>query len=352
MLKYLIEKELKQLMRNSFLPRFIVIYPIILLTIMPWVATLEIKDLRLAVIDNDRSTTSRQLIHRIEASGYFQLTETPASYEEGLKSMEKGHTDIILEIPDGFEKEKTIHRPSHVLIAANAVNGTKGGLGSSYLTQIVNNASDGYSVRYRFNPHLDYKLFMIPALMGLVLVIFCGFLPALNIVGEKENGTIEQMNVTPVRKVTFTFAKLLPYWLTGIVVLSSMMLIAWLMYGITPAGSLPTIYLGCFTFIIVISGLGLVISNYSNTLQQAMFVMWFFMLIMILMSGLFTPVGSMPGWAQVITGFNPLKYLMEIMRMVYLKGSAIHEISGQLFILIGFALFFNTWAIVSYKKKR
>lgn len=149
--------------------------------------------------------------------------------------------------------------------------------------------------------------------------------------------------MSPVSRFTFTLAKLLPYWAIGFVVLNLCMLLAWLVYGLTPAGNVLTIYLATLIFALVMSGLGLVISNYSSTMQQAMFVMWFCMLIFILMSGLFTPISSMPEWAQGITYLNPLRYFMEIMRMVYLKGSGICDIGFQLSVLSSFALLLYAW---------
>jgi ABC-2 type transport system permease protein len=205
--------------------------------------------------------------------------------------------------------------------------------------------------RYKFNPHLDYKVFMVPALMVMLLTMLAGFLPALNIVGEKEAGTIEQMNVTPVKKLMFVLAKLIPYWLIGFVVLGVCMLLALVVYGITPVGSLFTIFLFASIYILIVSGMGLIVSNYSNTMQQAMFLMFFFVMILILMSGLFTPVTSMPEWAQDITLFNPLKYFMQVMRLVYLKGSSFSEMTSQFFTLCSFAVVLNTWAVLSYRKK-
>ena len=137
------------------------------------------------------------------------------------------------------------------------------------------------SVQNRFNPHLNYKFFMVPALMVMLLTMLCGFLPALNIVSEKEIGTIEQINVTPVSKFTFILAKLIPYWIIGFIVLNICFLLAKVLYGISPVGSLLTLYLFSLIFIVLISGFGLIISNYSGTMQQAMFVMFFFMIILI-----------------------------------------------------------------------
>ena len=350
-LRYLIEKEFRQIRRHSFLPRLLFIFPCMIMLVLPWAATLEIKDLRIAVIDNDRSPSSERLVHRIEASPYFKLTELPATYPKGIEAIEKGRADIVMEIPRGFEKEQIQGQTASILIAATSVDGTKGALGSSYLQQILMPQQSTASIRYRFNPHLDYKMFMVPALMTMILVMIYGFLPALNIVSEKETGTIEQMNVSPVSRITFTLGKLLPYWMIGFLVLNLCIGLAALVYHITPQGNLCTIYLAALVFILVVSGLGLVISNYSSTMQQAMFVMWFCMLIFILMSGLFTPIGSMPEWAQTLTYLNPLRYFMEIMRMVYLKGSSFTDIISQLLTLSGFATTLYCWAIYSYKKQ-
>jgi ABC-2 type transport system permease protein len=191
---------------------------------------------------------------------------------------------------------------------------------------------------------------MVPALMVMLLTMLAGFLPALNIVSEKEVGTIEQMNVTPVNKFTFILAKLIPYWIIGFIVLTICFILAALVYGLFPAGSLLTIGLFAGIYTLVVSGLGLIISNHSNTMQQAMFVMFFFIMVLILMSGLFTPINSMPPWAKAITLFNPLRYFIEVMRMVFLKGSVLADLIPQMLALVGFAIFFNTWAVISYRK--
>jgi len=238
----------------------------------------------------------------------------------------------------------------------------KAGVGSAYLTSILADYSRDFShygtslahvevvPRFRFNPTLNYIVFMVPALMVMVLTMLCGFLPALNIVGEKEAGTMEQMNVTPVPRFLFIFSKLLPYWLMGFVVLTLCFGAAWLFYGLLPVGNLGVIYLFAALYVLTISGFGLVISNHSRTVQQAMFVMYFVVILLIIMSGLFTPVQSMPPWARALTMLNPLKYLMEVMRMVYLRGSGVADMVTHLTALAGFALFFNTWAVLSYRK--
>jgi ABC-2 type transport system permease protein len=366
MIRFLLEKEIRQIRRNAFVPKLLVAMPLAMMLVFPWAANQEVRNARLVVVDGDHSTTSRRLVEKVASSGFFLLTDTAPTYPLAMESVEAGRADVILEIPGGFERDIVRGEPGRVLIAANAVNSMKGALSGSYLSQIVADYSGDYRVaqsaagtpaampkvipRYRFNPGLDYKVFMVPALMVMLLTLLCGFLPALNIVAEKEAGTIEQINVSPIPRRTFILAKLIPYWLIGFVILTLCIVLAGLVYGLWPVGSLANIYLGAGIYLLVVSGVGLVISNYSDTLQQAMFVMFFFILILLLISGLFTPARSMPLWAQAIAAVNPLKYFMEVMRMVYLKGSGLGQLLPQLGALAGFAVVFNVWAVASYRK--
>ena len=369
MIRFLIEKEFKQIRRNTFVPKILVAMPLMMMLVFPWAANQEVRDVKLAVVDHDHSTLSQRLVQKTVSSGYFKPTAVSETFPEAMESIEAGTADMILEIAPGLERDMMHGQPGHVMIAANAVNGTKGTLGTSYLSDILADygnewqqkydgagsaaaevPSFGIVPQYRFNPRLDYKVFMVPALMVMLLTLLCGFLPALNIVAEKEAGTIEQINVTPVRKIDFVLAKLIPYWLIGFVMLGLCIGLAALVYGLYPAGSLLTIFLFAGIYLLVVSGMGLVVSNYSDTMQQAMFVMFFFIMILLLMSGLFTPVRSMPPWAQAIAAINPLKYFIEVMRLVYLKGSGFGELAPSFFTLCGFAAVFNAWAVASYRK--
>ena len=366
-LKYLIEKEFRQFRRNAFLPKLVLAMPCLMMLVLPWAADLETKNVNLSVCDNDRSSVSTRLIGKVLSSGYFTPTDVSDSYSRAMESVEKGDSDIILEIPRGFELDLTKTKVARLMISVNAINGTKGIIGSTYLSSIAKSfaeelvgesggATTGISpvveiaTHNRFNPSMAYKPFMVPALMVMLLTLIAGFLPALNIVSEKETGTIEQINVTPVKKLTFILSKLIPYWIIGFVVLSLCFGIAFFVYGLVPSGNAGILYLASFVYVLAISGFGLVISNYSTAMQQAMFVMFFFTIIFLLMSGLFTPVRSMPEWAQRITMFNPLKYFIEIMRGVYLKGSGLSELGGCIGALCCFAAVSNVWAILSYRK--
>ncbi len=368
MLRYLIEKEFKQIKRDSFIPRLIFMLPIVAMIIFPYAANFDVKNINLSIIDNDKSSYSQSLIQKVQSSGYFRISNVSDNYSEAMESVESDESDLILEIPLNFERDLVKYQKADLMISANAVNGNKGGLGSAYLANIIaeyNGAIrmehlkivDNVSIPnmeliplYRYNPTLKYEVFMVPALLIMILAMVCGFLPAFNIVGEKQSGTIEQINVTPVKKWTFILSKLIPYWIIGYIVLSIGMLIALLYWGLEPLGSLALIYFFATLFIIAFSGFGLVISNYATTVQQALFMMFFFVLTFIFMSGLYTPVANMPPWAQMISNFSPLKYIIEVLRLVYLKGSNLSELRTQLIALISFAVVFYGWAILSYRK--
>ena len=266
-LKYLIQKEFLQIRRNAFLPKLIVMFPIVIMCVMPWVMQMEVKNIVVDVVDIDHTVESQRLVQQIAASNYFIFGGQKATYAEAIKDIEKGRVDVILEIRDG-----------KYLIAANAVNGTKGSMGSAYLSQILRGSSSFLlppsSTTTLYNKGQNYKLFMIPALFAIVMMLMTGFLPTLNIVGEKEAGTIEQINVTPVSKWSFILAKLIPYWLIALFVITVCLLLAWLVYGITPAGPVWLIYVLAMLLALFFSSFGLIVSNYSDTMQQAMFVMW------------------------------------------------------------------------------
>ena len=340
MIKFLLQKEFLQIRRNSFMPKIIFIFPVVVMCVMPWVMNQEVKNIRVDVVDDVRTTESRQMVHRIEASNYLIFNGQKASYSEAIRDIEQSRADIILEMKDG-----------QYLIAANAVNGTKGSIGASYLSQIVANPQQPLSQSLTlYNKGQNYKVFMIPALMGILMMMLCGFLPALNIVGEKERGTIEQMNVTPVPKWSFILAKLIPYWLIGLVVLTVCLLLSWVVYGITCQGPLVLIYVLAILLALFFSSFGLIVSNYSDTMQQAMLVMWFFVVCLMLLSGLFTPTRSMPSWAYLTTYVNPMHYFIDAIRTVFVRGGGFADIARQVAALTAIASVMAAWAVVSYRK--
>ena len=349
-LRYLIQKEFTQIRRNAFLPRLIVMFPIMIMCVMPWVMNMEVKNIRVDVVDIDHTVESQRLIQQVAHSNYFIFNAQQPTYNQALSDVEHGKADVILEIRD-----------KQYLIAANAVNGTKGSMGAAYMSQVISGnisslkgnlspLTSRLSPLYLYNKGQNYKFFMIPALFAIVIMLMTGFLPTLNIVGEKEAGTIEQINVTPVSKWAFILAKLIPYWIIAIFVITVCLLLSWAIYDITPAGSVALIYLLAMLLALFFSSFGLIISNYSDTMQQAIFVMWFFVVLLMLLSGLFTPTRSMPTLAYLTTYVNPMHYFIEAIRTVFIRGGSLHSIWHQILALTAIALFMSTWAVQSYKK--
>lgn len=356
----LLRKEFILFRKNKFLPKIAFIFPCMVILIIPLVATMDVKHVDVTVVSQDNSTLTSHIISDLEASQFFSVS-SEKSYDKALDCIEKGKTDVILEIPRDFQKNVENGQNQMPHISANGVNGTKGTLGAKYVTESVMrtiaefrgiNLPDKTSISYLYNPTLEYRNYMIPALMIMLLIMICGFLPALNLVGEKETGTIEQMNVTPVKTTVFVLSKVIPYWIIGIIDISLAMLIAVIIYGLVPAGSLFAIYLAALLFIFIMSGIGIIIANFSSKMSQSMFLMLFVVLLCVLMSGLFTPISSMPDWALYATYILPPRYFIEIMRSVYLKATPISDLTIQYIALFSFALVINALAALTYRKQK
>lgn len=360
----LLQKEFIQIFRNPIIPRLIFIFPVMVMLVMPWVTTMDVRGVKLSIVDQDHSTLSRRICSDISHSDYFVCNDSVTGIAQAFDLVEDCEVDIIMQIPQGFERQLMSPSPLAIDISANAVNATKGALGGQYLVQSIQKSLLGYNsnyggttmsdlvaVQYRYNPTLDYRYLMIPALMIMLLIMICGFLSAINIVQEKESGTIEQINVTPLGRFTFVLGKLIPFWIIGLVVISIAMTVAWLVYGLSPAGSLWCIYLATLLFILGFSGFGVAIANISDNIQQTMFLMFFFIIIFLLLSGLLTPISSMPEWAQDFTLLLSPRYYIEIMRSVYLKGTHFIELWQNYAMLCVFVIVFNLLAAVTYKRQ-
>ena len=337
--KFLLQKEFIQFRRNSFLPRIIFIFPVVIMLIAPLVTSMDVKHVGARIQDNDNSSLSRRMASHIFATDYFTAGD-----------------DVIITIPEGFERSLASGHPKKILVEANGVNATKGSLGMQYALQSVakamGNQTGRAAVKYMYNPTLDYRFNMIPAFIIILVLMVCCFIPALNIVLEKENGTIEQINVTPVSRLEFTFSKLLPYWLIGLVVVTEGILVAGWVYGLWPEGSILALYFGAMLFTFAMSGFAVSVANRAETMQQSIFILFFFVMVFMLMSGLLTPLGSMPHWAQVMAHFFPPTYFVRILRDIYLKGTLLSELALNYWALAGFGVAFSILAAMTYRKRQ
>lgn len=365
---YLVQKEFLQIFRNKFMLRILLAMPIIQLLLLAHAANFEVKNLKIHIINQDFSPASYQLINKIQGSTYFEITSASLDMPTAYEAVEKELADVILRIPVNFEKHLYKNNQAELQLLINAINGTKAGLANAYLNAIIRDfnhqirmewidASFGtphaaiiVENRNWFNQLLDYKYNMVPGILMVLVTMIAVFLTALNIVREKEIGTIEQLNVTTVKKYQFILSKLIPFWVLALidVAIGFVVAIAW--FQVPMAGS----YLLMFSFIniylIAVLGLGMLISTISHTQQQAMYVSFFILIIFILMSGLFTPIENMPSWAQWMTKVNPIAYAVKFMRMVMLKGSDWQDVMPLLVAVGIYAIISNILAIWNYRK--
>jgi len=364
---FIIQKEFKQIFRDKFLGRAIFMIPIVQMVILVYAATFELKYVNLIIVDQDKSSTSSELIYKYEHNPFFhvQIKDIPESeYEQFLK---KGKADIVMVLPYKFEKDLYRNRSAKIQLLVDAVNGSAAQLSLGYCMAVVQDynrqiafdlsdvsgfrqASIAIQTRHWYNPYLDYKIFMAPGILVVLVTVIGWLLAGMNLVKEKELGTIEQLNVTPILKYQFLLGKMIPFLIIGLVDLAFGLVIAWLLYDIPLEGSIFTLFLFAFVYLIGVLGLGLFISTVSHTQQQVLFVSYFFMIVFILMSGLFTSVDNMPQWAQVANYLNPMAHFSKVIRMVLLKGSGISDIQRELMIMIGFGFIINSLAVWRYRK--
>lgn len=290
---FILEKEFRQILRDPSILRIMFVMPVIQLVILPLAADYEVKNVKITILDHDKSSYTTQLVQKITSSGYFILNSNAAGMEEAMEEIELDRADMILEIPAGFERDLVKEQEAPVFIAVNAINGVRANLGSGYLQQIIRNFNDEVRMKWiqwpRMNPqpminttystwyniHLTYQRYMVPGILVILVTMVCSFLAALNIVREKEIGTIEQINVTPIRKHHFILGKLIPFWIMGQITMTIGFVIARVVYGIVPAGNILTIYAFSSVYMLAILGLGLLISTFVQTQQQAMLISFF-----------------------------------------------------------------------------
>lgn len=364
----IIRKEFGQIRRNPAILRLVVVMPVIQLLVLPNAADYEIKNIIVHVTDQDRSSLSLRLVENLRASGYFILGGYGSDRREAEAALEADRADIILSIPLRFEKDLRREGRSTVLIEVNAINGVKAGLGAAYLTSLLRSFDEDIRAEwtggadpwtgpvrvtrsYRYNPRMEYSLFMVPGILVLLLTMVGMNLTAINIVREKELGTIEQVNVSPIRKHEFILGKLIPQFIMAFGVMTIGFAIARLVYDIVPLGSYLTIYAFAAVYMLAFLGIGMLVSNFSGTMQQAMLVSFFLMMVFILMSGLYTNIDSMPTWARWVAKANPVTWFIEVMRRVVLKGAGLADITRELAVISGYAALTNTLAILSYHKR-
>ena len=370
-LKFLLQKEFKQILRNTVILRLIFIAPILQLLVLAFAVDYEIKNIKLFFVDQDGSQFSGLLYSQFNASEYFVIEDYSLNIEDAKEAIHRGKCDLVVNIPQHFEQNLYRNQTGGIQLIANAIDGTKAGLSTNYASEIIRDFNQliikQYGVRsnllinpefkqietnytYWYNPELNYQAYMVPGILVLLVTMIGAFMSSMNIVREKELGTIEQINVTPIKKYHFIIGKTVPFWIIGMLEFGFGLILAKIVFDIPMVGSLLTLFTFAGIFLFVVLGIGLLISTVTETQQQAMFISWFFLVIFILLGGLFTAVENMPTWAQRLTYFNPIRYFIEVNRLVLLKGAGIQDILRHFIIMAGFILAFNSLAIFRYRK--
>jgi ABC-2 type transport system permease protein len=366
-LYYLIQKEFIQILGNKAMLPLITVLPIVQLMLLSFAATNEVKNVNIAITDLDHSQFSRQLTGKIQASDRFTLVDAPPATRLAEERLLSGDADVVLNLPPGLEQDFFRGRPVELQLLVNAISGQSAIVGSGYLSSIIQDFNQdargeltmapkgrqlGIEVQSAnwYNPELNYKYFMVPGILGELVIILVILLTAMNTVREREIGTIEQLNVTPIKSWEFIVGKMVPFLGIGMLLLIVGLTLGKIVFDIPMVGNLGVVFLYCAVNLIAVLGFGLFISNLVDTQQQAMLVAFFFVMIFILMSGLFTPVESMPKWAQYLTVPNPVMHFVSVMRKVLLKGSGLVDIAWNFRATAVLAVVFNALAILSYRK--
>jgi len=363
---YILQKEFIQVFRDKALLPMILIVPVMQLLVLSYAATFEIKMVRLVAVDFDKSGVSHRIIDRFNGSPFYKLAAQTANYAEAEDLLKKDKADQIIVIPEYFSKSLTNEKRAEIQLVTNAINGSAASLMNSYALNIImtfnkdiivkTNPLKGRGLpvevrpRFRYNPELDYKTYMVPGILVLLVTIIGMILTSMNIVKEKEVGTIEQLNVAPINRFHFIAGKLIPFWIIAMFDLLLGLAVARFAFSISIEGSVFLLLGVASVYLVVVLSFGLFVSTFTETMQQAMFVSYFFLVIFILLSGLFTPIESMPRWAQYLDYLNPLAYFIKINRMIMLKGSSFSDFQEQFYSLAVYAAVMLSFATFRHRK--
>ncbi|MFC2080528.1 ABC transporter permease [Bacteroidota bacterium] len=367
-LRTLLKKEFKQIFRNKTMLPIIFIVPVVQMIILVYAASLDMKNVDMAIVDMDHSQASLRLVSHFKGSSMFTIKYEGIDYRTAEEMLIQDRADVVLHIYRDFEKNLINEKETDLQLVVNAINITEAGLINAYSTQIISDYNQkirsewfsmnsvsarmkmDLSVAYWYNPLLDYKIYMFSGILVIIVTMIGMILTALNLVREKELGTAEQMNVTPMKKYQFLVAKLLPFLLIALFELSFGLLLGHLLFALPIRGSLLVLFAIAIVYLICALGLGLFLSTVSNTQQQMMFMAFFFMITFILMSGVFTPADSMPAWAQKVNLLNPVAYFMKAIRMILLKGSGFADIAREFYSLLVYGIIIMSLSILNYRK--
>ena len=359
---HLMRKELLELRQDPRLFGVVIMAPLLQLTVLGYAATTDVKDIPIVIVDADRSTESRELIHRFEASANFKIVGMLGSTSEIDSWLDRGTAWMAMSIPADYGEAVAAGNPTALQLVADGTDSNSTGLALSYAQTLIggyiqdlvavaavplrSSSFGGQAglvqpeIRVWFNARLESRDFMIPGIVALLLLAVTSNLSAMALVREKEIGTLEQLNVTPLARWELIVGKLLPYGVIGIIDVVLVLVVAIYWFEVPMRGSIPLLFGMSIVYLMCTLGLGLFVSSISDTQQQAMMTTVFFFLIpMIYLSGFIFPIENMPTWIQPLTYLIPLRYFLVIVRGIFLKGIGLETFWPQ-------ALALFTWGVV------
>lgn len=368
-LRYLVQKEFRQLSRDAGMLRIVFIMPLLQLFLFGYAVTTDLKYVRLAVLDEDHTVESRDLARAFFTSDLFQRTEHPRSPKELQEFLLFGDADMTLWIREGFGRQAAGLDNATVGIAVDGQNSSTAGRALGYAEAIIRQEAQKVLAdwrlshpnaprmariepvtRFYFNPELESRYYMIPGIVVLILTVVSAMLTGMAVVKEKEIGTLEQLMVTPLTPFQLIVGKTVPFVALAFFELTFATTIAVLWFKLPLVGSIALLAASAMIFLLVTLGVGLLVSTISHTQQQAMFTVWFFLVFGILTSGFFYPLENMPRWIQVLTYVNPLRYFVAVIRGIFLKGSGIADLYPHLLPLAALGVVTFSVAVLRFRK--
>ncbi len=369
-LLFLLRKEFQQLRRDPAMLRILFMMPIIQLLVLSYAINTDLKQMRTVVVDLDHTQESSKFITQFFATDYFKrVYPGTTTFADATHRIESTQTDLIVTIPRGFATDHL--KNAQIGLTVDGQNSNVAGLGSGYAARAIAEINqstledwkrqgrlpEGVDirinpvVRFWYNPELEIRHFMVPGIAVLLVTLISGMLSGIAIVKEKEIGTIELLLVAPLERWQLVAGKLLPFFILSFIVITFALAVGMLWFGVPFTGSPLTLGLGLAFYLLVTLSIGLFVSTVSSTQMQAMFSIWFFMMFAIMTSGFFFPVENMPQWLQYLTLLNPMRYMMEIMRCVLLKGSSVLDLRSQFLSLAGLGIAMFTLAVNRFQRQ-
>lgn len=367
---YLMQKEFRQILRDPSMRAILFVLPLVQLILLGHAVTTDVRDLTLAIVDLDRTPESRVVIDRFARSHSFSVERILDDPRALPALMDRGTVTVALVIPSGYQRDLALQRQPAVQVQIDGLDGNTAGIALGYVTDIIQDLQlrlvskdprlaralkNAHLVtvepRFWYNPQLESRLYTVPGIIALILTIITTFLTSMGLVREKELGTLEQVMVAPLHGSQLILGKVLPFAVLGFIEILLSIVFVRLLFGISIAGSLPLLLAESLLFILTTLGIGILVSTFADTQQQAVFLAWFLMIFMILLSGFFIPIANMPESIQWISAINPLRYYIAIVREIYLKAAPLQALWTETISLASLGLVVLSAAVWRFRRQ-